>query len=361
MLRRLSVLGAGAVSAALVVGSPLAANASDRSSSPHRSHGIVQDNFVSNIPGKAKIPDAKVINPWGISAGPNSSVWVSEQGSSTSTVIRGGVKGDPTVHEVQPAITIPGAMGPTGQVFNDTKGFVVPGTKDPARFIFAGVSGNVSAWNEDLKDTAVEVNHHTGASYTGITIIHARSGDELAAADAVGNKIDLYDSHFHLISTGKKFEDPRLPKGAAVFNVAEIDGSVFVTYANGDPYMPAATSSKTNGWVDQYRTDGTLVRRFATGGALDNPWALTLAPRGFGQFAGDLLIGNFTNGRINAYNPHSGRFLGALTDTKGKPISIAGLWGLVPGSTNAGGTDKIWFSAGPDNLQDGIIGTLSAE
>ena len=362
MFHRLTMLGAGAVSAALVVSSPLAASAHDRSPAPHRAHGIVQDNLFSNRSGMAAHTDAKVLNPWGLSDGPDSSVWVSEQGSSTSTVIRGGVKGDPQIHEVAPAINIPGAMGATGQVFNDTKGFVVPTTKDPARFIFAGVSGNISAWNEDLKDTAVEASHPAGASYTGLALIHARSGPELAAADAKNNTIDLYDSHFRKISTGRKFHDSKLPSDASVFNIAEVGGSVFVAYSKGDPYAPPTTGgSKDLGWVDQYRTDGSLVRRFATGGALDNPWAVTLAPRGFGQFAGKLLIGNFSNGRINAYDPRTGHLVGALKDTKGKTISIDGLWGLIPGSTNAGGTNKIFFSAGPNMLQDGLIGTLSAE
>jgi uncharacterized protein (TIGR03118 family) len=180
----------------------------------------------------------------------------------------------------------------------------------------------------------------------------------LLATNFGANKIDVFDSTFTPVTTAGLFSDPTLPAGYAPFNVAEINGQIFVTYAlkggEDDVAGPA------HGFVDVYTTSGAFVKRFATHGVLNSPWGITIAPADFGQFSGDLLIGNFGDGRIHAFDPNTGAVLGTLRGTSGAPLAIDGLWGLITGDPGAGGVDSVWFSAGPDEETHGLLGTLRA-
>jgi uncharacterized protein (TIGR03118 family) len=358
MTNRFSLLGAGVVSAALVVGTPLAASAHGPSSHGHDEEGVVAHNVISSKKGEADLTDPTLGNMWGLAAGPDSSVWASNMAGSTSIILRGGVNHTP-FSQVQPSISIPGGP-PSGQVFNDTKGFVVPGSKDPARFIIAGLGGAITAWNSGT--AAVQVAHTDTAEYTGIDIIDTHNGPEIAATDFHNNRVDVFDSKFRKIST-RGFQDRNLPKGYAPFNVEQIGNDVFVTYGLQDANKLIDVPGKGHGFVDEFRTDGQLERRFASRGTLSSPWGMVVAPHSWGKYAGKILVGNLGDGRVNVFDPHSGHLLGQLTDTKGKPVVIPGLWGLIVGNDTAGGSDAIWYAGGAtaDNPAHGIVGTLRFE
>jgi len=320
--------------------------------------GYLQENLVSDQPGVATLTDPNLVNAWGMSHGPNTPLWVSDNGADVSTLYRGDIPGTP-VSIVPLVVSIPGGA-PTGQVFNDTAAFTVPGTDKPALFIFIGEDGDLSAWNQSAGTSAVLVGHTEGAVYKGLALAHTASGPRLLAANFHDNRIDVFDGRFAPVPSNGMFRDPSLPAGYAPFNVAEIGGQVFVTYALQDADAEDDVAGPAHGFVDVYSEDGALVRRFASHSVLNSPWGMTIAPPTFGQFAGDLLIGNFGDGRIHAFDPGSGEVLGALRGTNGKPLAIDGLWGLIVGDAVAGGPDAVWFSAGPDDESHGLLGVLRA-
>jgi len=349
MGRRLGLLG-GLTVATLVVVVPPPAGANGGS--------YTQENLVSDQPGVAQKTDPNLVNAWGMSRSATSPIWVSDNGADVSTLYRGATPGSP-VSIVPLVVGIPGGS-PTGQVFNDTTGFVIPGTAAPALFVFAGEHGDLSAWNQSVSPItqAVPVAHTDGAIYKGLALAHSPSGPMLLATNFADNRIDVFDSTFAPVPAAGMFSDPTLPQGYAPFNVAEIGGQIFVTYAlkggEDDVAGPA------HGFVDVYTTSGAWVKRFASHGVLNSPWGITIAPANFGQFSGDLLIGNFGDGRIHAFDPNTGEVLGTLRGTSGKPLAIDGLWGLIVGDAAAGGPDSVWFSAGPDDESHGLLGTLRA-
>lgn len=345
MAVRLATIGAALAAAlGLAVAGPAGASGTGT---------FAQVNLVSDQPGAAALTDPDLVNAWGISHGPNTPVWVSNNGTGTTTLYRTDVAGAPVTKVL--SVTIPGGA-PTGQVFNGTAAFIVPGTGLPARFVFAGENGDLSAWNGG--SSAVLVHHTEGAVYKGLALVPGSSGPLLLAANFHDGRIDAFDGTFALVSTPDMFRDPFLPAGYAPFNVALVDDRVFVAYAQQDAARHDDVAGKAHGFVDVFTADGALTQRFATRGVLDSPWGMTIAPDSFGQFAGDLLIGNFGDGRIHAFDPRTGDVLGVLRGTTGMPLVIEGLWGLQVGDPVAGGTDSVWFSAGPDDEQHGLFGLL---
>jgi uncharacterized protein (TIGR03118 family) len=320
-----------------------------------------QRNLVSDQPGVAALTDPHLVNPWGLSHGPNTPVWVSDNGTDLATLYRGAVPGTP-VSKVPLEVATPGGA-PTGQVFNDTTAFTVPGTRQPALFIFIGEDGDLSAWNQAVSPltSAVSVGHTNGAVYKGLALIHSPAGPRLLATNFHANRIDVFNGRFERVHTRPfAFRDPFLPRGFAPFNVAEIGGRVFVTYAKQDAKAEDDVAGPGNGFVDVYSERGQFLSRFASRGVLNSPWGMTIAPPSFGRFAGDLLIGNFGDGRIHAFDPRCGLLRGTLRGTSGRPLSIDGLWSLVVGDPVAGGTNAVWFSAGPDDESHGLLGLLRA-
>jgi uncharacterized protein (TIGR03118 family) len=317
--------------------------------------GYIQENLVSDQPGVAQLTDPQLVNAWGMSRGANTPVWVSDNGADVTTLYNGAT-GTPEspVNKVL-TVTIPGGA-PTGQVFNDTTGFDLPGTTTPARFIFIGEDGDLSAWAGG--PAATHIAHTDGAVYKGLALAHTPSGPELLAANFHDNRIDIFDSSFSPVPDAGKFADPTLPDGYAPFNVAEIRGQIFVTYAMQDADAHDDVAGPAHGFVDVYAESGAFVRRFATHGVLNSPWGMTIAPADFGRFSGDLLIGNFGDGRIHAFDPNTGEVLGILQSTSGKPLAIDGLWALMVGDPASGGTNAVWFSAGPDDEAHGLLGVL---
>jgi uncharacterized protein (TIGR03118 family) len=297
--------------------------------------GYVQTNLTSDIPGKAANLDPDLKNPWGMSFSATSPFWVSDQRTNLATLYNAaGVKQGLVV-------SVPG--GPTGQVFASGSGFNLNGSS--AQFMFATLSGAIEAWNGSAGTTASAVFLSSdGAVYTGLAL----AGQRLYAADAANGKIDVFDTSYHKLS-GLSFTDPNLPSGFTPYNIQNIGGSLYVEYEKqGGP----------GGIVDVFDTNGNLLRRLSSDAHLDDPWGITLAPAGFGDFGGDLLVGNFGDGLINAFNPITGAFLGTLSDSLGAPLVNDGLWAL--GFRTGAGFDPntLYFTAGINGEADGLFGAI---
>jgi uncharacterized protein (TIGR03118 family) len=331
---------------ALAFTAPANAGTREAAGSHHR-QGYIQTNLVSDQPGVAAITDPSLVNAWGLSEGPTSPLWVSDGGTGVTTLYRGGADGV-NVAKVPLTVAIPGD-DPTGQVFNNTTGFVLPDGA-PATFIFAAESGNITAWNPQLAPNTSAVIVATGdnAIYKGLALLPGKSGPQLLATDFHNGRIDAFDSSFqpvHLRSHA--FTDPRLPAGYAPFNVAVVGKRVFVTYAQQDADAEDDVAGAGHGFIDVYSLKGALRQRFARRGVLNSPWGLAVAPHGFGEFSGDLLVGNFGDGLIHAFSVHSGRLQGVLTDQHGsalkEPRPTRTICGSAPGRT--GRATGCWASS----------------
>jgi uncharacterized protein (TIGR03118 family) len=322
-------------------------------------------DLVSNIPGRAAVTDGNVQNAWGLALSPTSPLWAANNGTNTATLYAGGVGG--AAPQIVPlVVTIPGGA-PTGQVFNGTGGFIVsgPGGSGPARFLFVSEAGDLVGWNPTAnppvagQSTATLVKHVDGAIYKGLTLATTAFGSFLLAADFHNARIDVFDSSFTLIQPAAPFfTDPALPAGYAPFNVAALGGKIYVAYAKQDAAAEDEAAGPGEGFVDVYNGFGLLERRLVRRGPLNAPWGLEIAPPSFDKFAGDLLVGNFGDGRITAVDRGTGHVDGQLRDARGKPIEIDGLWALLHGTASTGGTDSVWFSAGPNEEADGLVGQI---
>jgi uncharacterized protein (TIGR03118 family) len=308
-------------------------------------------NLVSDIEGVARITDPHLVNPWGLSAGPTTPLWVADNHSNVSTVYSGGVSG--SVPMIVPLVVDITGGAPTGTVFNPTSGFPVNGA--PSKFIFDSEAGTITAWNGGT--VAQTVVPSSGAVYKGLAI-STKGTPMLYAADFVGKKIDVFSSSFAPVTAPGGFADPNLPAGYGPFNVQEIGGRIVVAYAEVDPQTGDEVAGEHKGFVDVFDTDGNLLRRLISGGALNAPWGLVLAPRHFGQFSGDLLVGNFGDGAINAYDPKTGQFDGTLTNKDGNPIKVNGLWALRFGNGVFGTPTTLIFSAGIADEDHGLLGEI---
>jgi uncharacterized protein (TIGR03118 family) len=329
---------------------------------------FVQTNLVSDIPGLAAITDPELVNPWGVSHSPTSPFWVSNQVKNTATLyavtdatnITKVIINPPTGFVLIPT-TAQGPQGPTGQVNNSNAlSFLVKNGGDggPAHFIFANLNGTISAW--DAGTTAFIQVTTPGALYTGLATNGAQT--ELYAANGGGTgSIDVFDSTFAPVTLGPgAFVDPCLPSGFVPFNVADISGDVYVTYA------PAGHAAQTSaplgaGAVAIFDESGNFIKEFLAGGRLAAPWGITLAPPSFGRFGSDLLIGNFSflHSEINVYDPASGKFRGTLHIDTGNNHP-GGLWTLAFGvGGNNGSPDTLYFTDGINGETDGLFGAIS--
>jgi uncharacterized protein (TIGR03118 family) len=322
------------------------------------STAYLQTNLVSDIPGLAQVTDSNLANPWGVSFSATSPFWVSNQHSNTSTlyaVTPTGVTQIPLVVNIP--TTASGPQGPTGQVFNNTSSFDVNGS--PAFFIFANLNGTISGWNGGGSATIAWTT--PGAVYTGLATATDASDSFLYAADGAQNRIDVFDGTFTPHSFGpNSFVDPKLPAGLVPFNIASVGGDLFVTYAPAG-HANQASAQPGQGAVAEFTTSGVFISQIAVGGKLASPWGITMAPAGFGQFSGDLLVGNFAYGfgSINAFDPSTGTFRGTLSDTNGQAILNPGLWTLAFGNGgNAGNPNTLYFTAGIGGEQHGLFGSL---
>ena len=318
--------------------------------------------YVSDQAGVGDFQDLNLVNGWGIVHGPATPWWVANNGTDTSTLYDGIGTPRPLV------VSVPGA--PTGTVFNSGTGFVVSSgaASGPARFLFAAEDGTISGWNPTVpapgSTQALVVAWHAKSIYKGLAIASWNGADYLYATDFHRGRIDVYDSTFKRKHWEGAFRDPRLPKHYAPFGIQAINGLIFVTYARQDADRADEIAGRGKGFVDVFNARGKLLGRVASRGALDAPWGLAWAPAtGFGRFSGDLLVGNFGNGQINAYRWHSGhwRFDGTLRTADHKAIVIDGLWGIGFGNDAAAGpSTTLYYAAGPDDETHGAFGAIWA-
>ena len=318
-----------------------------------------QHNLTSSVPGLAAHLDPNLINPWGISFGPTTPFWISDADAGVTTLYDGSGNPLPLV------VTIPGPAGatgnPTGQVFNGTGAFMLA-NGSTARFLFATENGTIVGWNPAAGTSGIISvdNSGLGAVYTGLGVSGTGASARLYAANFASGSVDVFDGAFSQLFTGG-FADPGLPAGYSPFNVQTIGGQVYVTYAPVDPATGEELAGPGNGLVDVFDVDGNFVRRLTTGGALNAPWGLALAPAGFGAFGNSLLVGNFGDGTIHAFDPLTGALRGTLLDPFGAALVNEGLWGIAFGNGGPGfDPNTLYLAAGIDDETQGLFASVSA-
>jgi uncharacterized protein (TIGR03118 family) len=366
--------GIGIASIAVTAAAGMLAVAGPVASAATPPNSFAQTNLIANKASfKPKLVDPDLTNAWGLATGPSTPLWVSDNNSGLAGVYSGGVGGSAV--SLNFSVPVPGG-NPTGQVFNpDASAFPVGGpTGGSAIFIVStdsiGASqspGEIAAW-DGVGSFVVEDSPKGGAAgktpakavFKGLALATTpKAGPELFAADVANARIDVFNKDFRLLSTPKEFRDPKIPAGYAPFNVQNLGGRIYVTYGQQNKARTDVVPGAGRGFVDVYTVNGKLIRRLVSRGPLDEPWGLAIAPKGFGPFGGDLLVGNLGNGWINVFNPANGRHLGWLATPSGKPIAISGLWGLEPGTSMFGGSSSLVFSAGPNNQNNGLVGILT--
>src|SRR5262245_34254857 len=344
---------------------------------------LQQRNLVSDQPGVAEIRDPNLINPWGISESPNGGAfWLSDNRTGLSPPYLGDLAGSPISHLFD--VSIPGGR-PTGTVFNPFQSVMSNGTSNdfsvtdgthngPAVFLFASKTGAITGWNPAVGTPGGPFNISLfakpgyqatdGAIYTGLAIGNVGNSHFLYAADFHNGKIDVIDGQFHKTTLAGSFSDPNIPAGYAPFNVQNIGGKLFVMYAQQNAARDGGSVfGQGKGYVDMYDTSGRLIQRVASGGKLNAPWGIAMAPNGFSTSGGELLIGNFGDGHINAYKQMGQDFVsdGQLKGSDGNPVTIPGLWALQFGNgVSSGDANKLFFTAGPGGGMHGLFGSLEA-
>jgi len=356
MLGRLLRRSSGAL--ALVVLAIAAVGAVAAWATPANNYSVT--NLVSDQPGKALTLDPSLVNAWGLAALPTSPWWVADNGTDVSTLYRADGSKVP--------LTVGVRAAPTGLVANAGTSFVVTRgqASGPAVFIFSTETGKIRGWNPNVQATESLVaadRSKDGAVYKGLAIASTATGDWLYATDFHNGRVDIFNGSFQRVSAPGAFVDRDLPKGYAPFGIQNIGGAIFVTYAKQDEARTDEVAGEGLGFVDMYDTSGKLLGHVAKGGHLNAPWGLAMAPASFGRFGGDLLVGNFGDGKINAYKLQDGRFVfdGQLW-TDNHPLVIDGLWALEfgNGAPNNGPTSTLFFTAGTDDEAHGLFGTITA-
>lgn len=334
----------------------------------HNVSGYTQRNLVSDGAITAEHVDANLVNAWGVAFNPTGFLWVANNGTGTSTLY----DGDGNAQTLVVAIPAPGATSggtPTGIVFNGTNAFNVTAnaTSGSAKFIFVTEDGIIAGWAPTVDGThaitAVDNSATTGAVYKGVALSAGGNGPLLYAADFHNATIDVFDGTFAKVApaTATAFTDRFLPKGFAPFGIQAIGGDIYVTYAQQDADKHDEVDGRGLGFVDVYDPSGVLLRRLAARGPLNAPWGVALAPAGFGAFSNAILVGNFGDGRINAYDPVFGFWLGQLRGTNRQPIQIDGLWGIAFGNGFADQpVNTLFFASGPGGEAHGLYGRLDA-
>lgn len=304
-------------------------------------------NLTSDLSGKAKYNDPLLKNPWGLAYSPNAPFWVSDEASGWSTLYNG--KGEPqSLQVVVPSASGSGSGTPTGIVYNGAQEFKIDNWV--SEFLFATLDGTIQGWSDFDPSTTLIGATNPGAAYTGLAITSKSSGNSLFAADAAGNKVDIYDSTFKLTSS---FTDSSIPKGFAPFGIQDINGQVYVAYA--------ATSGGGGGYIDIFSEEGKLVKHFAHGTPLNQPWGMAVAPANWGTLSGALLVSNnVTAGTIVGYNLTTGKLIGTMQTSAGKNLVINGIWGIEfgGGSSSNGQKNQLFYTAGPNDT-DGYFGVIT--
>ena len=342
--RRLAAAGVATLALALLLGAAGAQGAGVLVA--YNLYPLVSDG--SAVP--APLADPSLVNGWGLVAGPTTPWWTSNNKTNTSTLYNGGGSKSALT------VTVPG--GPTGIIFNAN-----PADWNGGRFIFATQSGTIQWWSSGGSSNTGADNSSQGALYDGLASLN----DRLYAADFHNGRIDVFDNAFHPVSLPNAFTDAKIPAGFAPFNIQALNGNLFVTYAKQDAAKKNSIPAPGQGYVDEFDPNGVLMMRVASSGnknaPLNAPWGLALAPSNFGAYSNDLLVGNFGNGRINAYAPASATkwvYKGQVRTADGKPITVDGLWGIAFGTGGSSGpTNNLYVLAGPTNQTHGLLGFIA--
>ena len=355
------------VPAALAVMLAAALVAVGASSAGRPGNHYTMTGLASDVPGLAPVTDANLQNTWGLARGASTPWWIANNGTASTSVYTGS--GTRVDIGGQPAQGVPG--DPTGAVFSGISGQFQVGTAadptalDTSNFVFDSEDGTISAWR--IGSTAAQVTvdmSSSGAVFKGLAISNGPSGPRLYATDfANKGSVDVFDGSWNQVNTPGAFVDPRLPQHFAPFGIQTIGDRVFVTYGKQQPGSADEAHGRGLGIVDAYDLDGKFLGRVAQHGQLNAPWGLAWAPASFGRFGGDLLVGNFGDGQINAYQEMSnGHFehRGTLHAATHGKLSIEGLWALEFGNTGPNGDPQtLFFTAGIDDEAHGLFGTIT--
>ncbi|HKU14670.1 MAG TPA: TIGR03118 family protein [Steroidobacteraceae bacterium] len=323
--------------------------------------------LVSNGAVPANFTDPNLRNGWGVAFNPQGFVWVADQVTGVATLYDGS--GQPSPQPTPLIVHVPGPDNskgaPTGIVFSAGMDFVVSkgGVSGPARFIFATLQGNLAGWapNVDATHAVFVPTGSEHAVYTGLALGGNGTTHLLYAANFVKGSVDVFDGTFKRVTAPGGFVDNNLPARFAPFGIQAINGDIYVTYAKQNDEGDEELHGAGLGIVNVFDPDGHLRKRMITRRVLNAPWGIALAPRSFGKFGGALLVGNLGDGRINAFAPRNGAFLGTLRDRKGKPIEIDGLWGIQFGNGILGQkTNALFYASGPNDEADGAYGVITA-
>ncbi len=335
-------------------------------------NSYVQINLVSNTKGMAPVIDPNLVDPWGISISTSSPFWISNHLSGTSTLYNGGGTITPTVVKIPAAAaSAAGALGrPTGQVQNNLSTaspvpFLLPTPNGKtASFIFDTDDGTISAWNGSVVASTAVITVDNSASkavYKGLAIGTSAQGPTLYAANFYSGNIDVFSGTWAPITLAGAFADPSVPAGFAPFNIWNIGGKLYVTYAKQNVAKNLDVGAAGNGYVAVFDLNGNLIAHLVSGGVLNSPWGVAIAPASWGAFGGALLVGNFGDGKINAFNATTGAPLGTLMTPGGQPVTIPGLWAILFGNGKSGGdTNTLYFTAGVPNGSPTPFGLLGA-
>lgn len=321
---------------------------------------LVSDGAVS-----APHTDANLKNGWGIAFNPKGFVWVADNGTSVATLYDGN--GVPQSLIVSIPNGTGGPANPTGIVFNGTMDFTVTqgGKAGVGAFIFSGEGGTITAWAPAVAPTTAIVmfdDGSGGAVYKGLALASNGTANFLYATDFHNNKIDVFDKNFAKVAIPGKFQDASLPAGFAPFGIQAIGAKLFVTYAKQDADAHDNLDGAGLGFVDVFDTAGNLLQHFASAGPLNAPWGVVQAPGNFGRFSGDILIGNFGDGTINAFDPASGQSLGTVNLSSGTTFVQPGLWGIAFGNgLDNQPVNTLFFAAGPNDEANGIYGRIDVK
>jgi uncharacterized protein (TIGR03118 family) len=328
--------------------------------------GFTQLDLVSDQANTALLTDSNLVDAWGIGLNPaGGNFWVANNVPSVATQYSGAVNGSPFTSS--PLVVQIPFGGPSGVVFNGTTDFGL-NNGSPAQFLVSQETAWAAGWNPPLQTNgqAVIDTVPTGAVYKGLAIAQNGGVNRLYVTNIHSGAIEVYDTSFHRVTTlAGSFSDPTttvpLPVNFAPFNIANIGGQLYVTYAKQNANKDGDVAGPGNGFIDVFNPDGTFVKRLVSNGPLNSPWGLAVAPASFGTVGGDLLAGNFGDGRINVFDPSNGNSLGTLNDASGTPIVIDGLWALQFGNgVSAGDSNALFFSAGPAGETHGLFGSLRA-
>jgi uncharacterized protein (TIGR03118 family) len=376
LLPALLVLSAcgGSGSSGMSILSPSPTPSSPMSPSPAPQSDYMLTYLVASGSTTAALrTDPRLVNAWGLAFNPTGPAWISDAGSNYSSLYDGnGNSPASSGYGNAPAyVTIPagasGTAGPTGIVYNPTAGFAMPGTSAAATFLFDTLGGSIEGWTMSVNPSSAVViyNSPSAATFTGLTMgTDGNGNDYLYAADFRNGKIEVFNSAFAPVTAGFSFYDAAIPAGYAPYNVQDIPTAggatrIYVTYAQPSTSAQHVAIGAGLGYVAAFQWDGTLISTLVSQGALNAPWGLAIAPSNFGPMSGALLVGNFGDGAVNAYDPTTGASMGPLILSNGQQLFVPGLWAIAFGNgVNNQPSNTLFFTGGPETQTAGVYGRI---